>query len=598
MKRILQLFTLSLALLVQSADAQAIPPKREFRAVWIASVTNLDWPSTKFLSPSSQRTEYTNLLNLLKPLGINAVIVQIRPECDALYPSPIDPWSYWLTGAQGTAPNPAYDPLQFMIDETHKRGMEFHAWFNPYRAIKTVGSYTNAASHISKVHPEWLLLYPNAVSPTEKDLDPGLPEVRAYVTSVIIDVVRRYDIDAVHWDDYFYSYSPTTTQDDSSWTKYHGSFTSRADWRRDNVNQLIKAVHDSIKAVKPYVKFGISPFGIWKSRVPAGITGLDSYSELYCDAPTWMAQGWLDYLTPQLYWKITGSQDYSKLMPWWASQMSGRHLYPGHAPWHIGDAQNWSSSELPNQIRLNRSVLSSPGSVFFRAKYGVIDNLKGFADSLKNSLYAYPALIPAMPWKDSIPPLPPKNLTATGTLSSVTLKWQKPAPASDGDTAKYFVVYRSTSDSVDTNDPRLIRYISLTDTTQFVDVISPNIQYNYVVTAFDRLHNESTVAKVGYVVLGVGEKLASSPYEYKLDQNYPNPFNPTTTITYSLRQSDATTLKIYDVLGREVATLVDGFVSSGHHSVSFTGEQFASGVYFYRIISGSFVETKKMILQK
>ena len=597
MKRTLQLFTLSLALFVQSADAQTIPPKREFRAVWIASVANLDWPSSAFLSPSSQRAEYISLLDKLKPLGFNAVIVQIRPECDALYASSIDPWSYWLTGGQGSAPNPLYDPLQFMVDETHKRGMEFHAWFNPYRAVKTVGAYTNTASHISKVHPEWLLLYPNSTSPTEKDLDPGIPAVRAYVTGVIVDVVRRYDIDAVHWDDYFYSYSPTTTQDDSSWAKYKGSFTDRGNWRRDNVNQLVKAVHDSIQAIKPYVKFGISPFGIWKSGVPAGITGLDSYSQLYCDAPTWMAQGWLDYLTPQLYWKITGSQDYSKLMPWWASQMYGRHLYPGHASYQINGA-GWSSSEIPNQIRLNRSTLASPGSVFFRAKVGVIDNEKGFADSLKNFLYAYPALIPAMPWKDSIPPLPPKNLTATGTASSVTLKWQKSAPASDGDTAKYFVVYRAISDSVNMGDPRLIRYISATDTTQFIDAISPGIQYNFVVTAVDRLHNESIAAKVGYMILGVGEKIASSPYEYKLDQNYPNPFNPTTTITFTLRQSDATTLKIYDVLGREVATLVDGVVSSGHHSVSFTGEQFASGVYFYRIVSGSFVETKKMILQK
>jgi uncharacterized lipoprotein YddW (UPF0748 family) len=597
MKRLLTLFALILFLVCLTA-AQAIPPKREFRAVWIASVTNLDWPSTKFLSPSSQQTEYKSLLDKLKPLGINVVIVQIRPECDALYQSAIEPWSYWLTGTQGLAPNPLYDPLQFMIDETHKRGMEFHAWFNPYRAVKTVGAYSPSANHVSVLHPDWLLFYPNKTSPTEKLLDPGNPNVRNYVINVIVDVVRRYDIDGVHWDDYFYSYSGTTNQDSASWVNYHGDFTDQPSWRRFNVNELVRKVHDSISVIKPWVKFGISPFGISQNGVPAGISGLDAYSVLYDDPVTWMSEKWLDYLTPQLYWRFGGPQDYGILMPWWATVINGRHLYPGQAPWHIGDAQNWSSSELPNQIRLNRSVLSSPGSVFFRARYGVIDNLKGFADSLKNSLYSYPALIPRMPWKDSIPPLPPSNLTVTGNLSTATLHWQKPAPAADGDTARYFVVYRAVNDTVDMSDPRMIRFLSPNDTTQFVDAISPNLQYNYIVTAVDRLHNESAPAKVGYIVTGVGESIVGLPYEYRLDQNYPNPFNPRTTISFTLKQTGVTTLKVYDLLGREVATLVDGVTSTGNHSITFSGEQLSSGVYFYRVFSGSFVETKKMILQK
>jgi uncharacterized lipoprotein YddW (UPF0748 family) len=591
MKRILTFFALILFFVCLGA-AQAIPPKREFRAVWIASVTNLDWPSTRFLSPSSQRAEYTSLLDKLKPLGINVVVVQIRPECDALYQSSIEPWSYWLTGGQGSPPNPLYDPLQFMIDETHKRGMEFHAWFNPYRAVKTVGAYTITATHVSRTHPEWILDYT-----TEKLLDPGNPAVRAYVTNVMVDVIRRYDIDGVHWDDYFYSYNGTTNQDDSSWTKYRGSFTDKGAWRRDNVNQLVKAVHDSIQIIKPDVKFGISPFGIWKSGVPSGISGLDAYNVLYGDAVMWMSQLWLDYLTPQLYWKFGGGQDYGKLMPWWYSQINGRHLYPGHAAYQITGG-NWSSSELPNQVRLNRSVLPSPGSVFFRAKVGILDNEKGFADTLKNFLYKYPALIPTMPWKDSISPLPPMNLTATGNLTLVTLRWQKPGPAPDGDTAKYFVVYRAVNDTVNMNDPRMIRFISVNDTTQFVDSLSPNFQYNYVVTSFDRLHNESALAKVTYLTTGVGENIAALPHEYHLDQNYPNPFNPRTTISFTLKQTGVTTLKVYDLLGREVATLVDGVTSIGNHSITFSGEQLSSGVYFYRVISGPFVETKKMILQK
>jgi hypothetical protein len=203
-----------------------------------------------------------------------------------------------------------------------------------------------------------------------------------------------------------------------------------------------------------------------------------------------------------------------------------------------------------------------------------------------------------MPWKDSLPPFPPSNLTVTGNLSTATLHWQKPAPAADGDTAKYFVIYRAVNDTVDTNDPRTIRFLSLNDTTQFVDPISPNFQYNYIVTAVDRLHNESAPTKIGYIVTGVGERIAALPYEYRLDQNYPNPFNPRTTISFTLKQTGGTTLKVYDLLGREVATLVDGVTSTGNHSITFSGEQLSSGVYFYRVISGSFVETKKMILQK
>ena len=597
MKRLLTFIPLTLFFICLTV-AQAIPPKREFRAVWIASVTNLDWPSARALSPSSQRAQYISLLDQLKPIGINVVVVQIRPECDALYPSSIEPWSYWFTGTQGLAPNPFYDPLQFMIEETHKRGMEFHAWFNPYRAVKTVGAYQQSTSHVSVVHPEWLLYYPDKTSPKEELLDPGNPNVRKYVINVIVDVVRRYDIDGVHWDDYFYSYSGTTNQDSASWVNYHGDFTDKPSWRRFNVNELVRKVHDSITVIKPWVKFGISPFGIWKSGVPAGITGLNAYDELYDDPVTWMSEKWLDYLTPQLYWAFGGGQDYGKLMPWWATVMNGRHLYPGQAAYRIGDASNWGSSELPNQIRLNRAVLSSPGSVFFRAKVGVIDNEKGFADTLRNFLYRYPALIPRMPWKDSLPPLPPSNLTVTGNLTTATLHWQKPAPAADGDTARYFVVYRAVNDTIDMNDPRTIRFLSLNDTTQFVDPISPNVQYNYLVTAFDRLHNESVPVKAGYIIMGAGESIAALPYEYRLDQNYPNPFNPTTTISYTLKQTNATTLKVYDVLGRELATLVDGIMQQGNHSLTFSGEQLSSGVYFYRIISGSFIETKKMILQK
>jgi len=254
---------LTILISISTIYSQTIPPKREFRSVWIATVTNIDWPSSKTLSPSAQRTEYINILNKHKLNGLNAVVTQIRPSCDAFYQSPFEPWSEWLSGTQGVAPNPFYDPLIFMIDETHKRGMEFHAWFNPYRAVVNKNSSSVSSSHVSVVHPDWIREFGNL-----KLLDPGLPQVREYVAKVIMDVVRRYDIDGVHFDDYFYPYPQTGVvfQDSATFSNYPNGFTNKEDWRRNNVNLLIKALSDSIKAVKPHVKFGISPFAIWKNQ--------------------------------------------------------------------------------------------------------------------------------------------------------------------------------------------------------------------------------------------------------------------------------------------------------------------------------------------
>src|SRR3989339_1467603 len=236
--------------------SQSIPPKREFRAAWIATVVNLDWPSSNVLTPAQQKQELIDLLDELKRDGINTIIFQIRTECDALYNSSIDPWSYWLTGSQGSPPNPYYDPLEFAVEEAHKRGMELHAWFNPYRAVRSVGSFSISSQHLTYQHPDWILAFGNL-----RILNPGLPQVRDYNTAVIMNVVRRYDIDGVHFDDYFYPYPPDqiTNEDAVTFAEYSRGFTNIADWRRDNVNQQIKQINDSIMAVKPYVKFGISP---------------------------------------------------------------------------------------------------------------------------------------------------------------------------------------------------------------------------------------------------------------------------------------------------------------------------------------------------
>jgi uncharacterized lipoprotein YddW (UPF0748 family) len=572
-----------------------VPPKREFRGAWIATVVNLDWPSTQGGDPQAQRSQLTLILDGLKAVGINAVVFQIRPECDALYPSTIEPWSYWLTGAQGVAPSAPFDPLQFAIDEAHKRGMELHAWFNPYRAERSVENYALADSHVVKKHPEWILTFG-----TLKMLDPGLPAARDHVLSVILDVVRRYDVDGIHWDDYFYPYSGIINQDSASWWLHNRGFTNIADWRRDNVNLLVKTVSDSVKNVKPRVKFGISPFGIWKSGYPPGIVGTSAYDDLYCDALTWLNSKWIDYITPQLYWRFGGGQDYGLLMPWWAQQASvaGRHFYPGQAAYRITDS-NWGASELPNQMRLNRSNSLAQGSIFFRANYGVIDNPKGFADSLRNNFYRYPALKPLMSFKETTPPNAPTALNITPSQTTARLTWTAPSAASDGEAASYHVVYRSSLRPIDISDARNI--LSIQQETSYTETNLPSagVTYYYAVAALDKLQNESALSNlVGIDASGVVgiEEQPTVIASFRLFQNYPNPFNPSTIISFNIPTEQNVTLRVYDLLGREVKVLVDGVLGSGEHQYQFDGTGLATGVYIYRLIAGSSVESKKMQL--
>ena len=323
----------------------SLAAKREFRGAWIATVTNLDWPTGGAQGSGGnftqlQKDELIFILDNLAAAGFNAVIFQVRTECDALYNSPYEPWSFWLTGSsaliQGAPPNPLYDPLEFAVAEAHKRGMELHAWFNPYRAVRP-STYTRAASHVSNTHPEWLLVFNyldvNGIARTAKILDPGLPLVRDHVAMVVSDIVRRYDIDGIHADDYFYPYpegtlTGVTNQDDLTFANYNPDGLARADWRRENVNKLLAQIRDSVQAIKPYVKFGMSPFGIWRPNNPSGISGLDAYNTIYCDAITWLQRKYVDYIAPQLYWAFGGGQDYGKLQPWWAdsANANGRHL--------------------------------------------------------------------------------------------------------------------------------------------------------------------------------------------------------------------------------------------------------------------------------
>lgn len=401
-----------------AVPAEAPPVPREFRGVWVATVGNMDWPSKRGLSTAEAQAELIALLDRAVALKLNAVIFQVRPAADALYASSIEPWSEYLTGTQGKKPDPFWDPLSFVIAESHKRGLELHAWFNPYRARFTGSKSPLARNHIARTSPSLVKTYGGYLW-----MDPGEPLVRARTLRVVMDVVKRYDVDGVHIDDYFYPY-PVTRRgkrvdfpDTRSWQKYRaaGGKLARDDWRRDNVNQLVKALHDSVHKAKPWVRFGVSPFGIWRPGYPESVRGFDAYQQLYADARKWLREGWLDYFTPQLYWPTTRpQQSYPVLLDWWASEnVHGRHLWPGNFTSQAGGRGSGSFpvSELMEQIRITRVNPGATGNVHFSMK-SFLSNQAGMNDTLRIGPYAQPALPPASPWLAvAKPPVPTLGAT-------------------------------------------------------------------------------------------------------------------------------------------------------------------------------------------
>jgi uncharacterized lipoprotein YddW (UPF0748 family) len=384
---------------VENAGAQAVS---ELRGAWVATVTNIDWPSQNYLSPEQQRAEFVRLLDVLQQNRINAIFVQVRPAADAFYDSPYEPWSEWLTGKQGRAPEPYYDPLTFMIQEAHKRNMEFHAWFNPYRAVMKLGHSSIANNHITRTHPEWFVNYG-----AQKLFNPGLPEVRAHINKIIKDVLERYEVDGIHFDDYFYPYpiDGRPFHDEAAYRKY-GNGMEREDWRRSNVDSVIYQVFNTIKAVKPGVKFGVSPFGVWRnaeddqegSDTHAGLT---NYDDLYADILLWLENGWIDYAAPQLYWEIGHNKAaFEVLADWWSKHSYGKHIYIGHGMYRGVERKTmgWRrKSELPDQISLLRQYPEIKGSIFFNAT-NFYKNPFGWCDSLQNNYYSQTASVPPMPW--------------------------------------------------------------------------------------------------------------------------------------------------------------------------------------------------------
>ena len=473
-------------------------PKREMRAVWIATVENIDWPSTPNLSTEEQKAEMVELLDSVKAYNMNTVVFQIRPDADALYASELEPWSEWLTGKQGVAPNPWYDPLQFTIDECRKRGLDIHVWLNPYRAVQNIDKAKTAPNHVSNTHPEWMLTYGK-----KKYFDPGIPAVRNHVAKVVSDIVRRYDIDAIHFDDYFYPYKISGLEfpDDDSFRKFGQNYSpqNKEDWRRNNVNLIIKQLHDSIKSINPSVEFGISPFGVWRNKKddPNGsdTRATTNYDDLYADILKWQSEKWIDYVTPQLYWYI-GKEiaDYAILAKWWAEHSYDCPIYIGHALYQI-DAESkdqaWrTSDEIIKQLTLNRTIPEIKGSMHYSAKF-LKKNPLSLKEKLLREHYRYPSLTPVNQLVTPVIPEQPGEPLIQKEGSDIVLSWQKSKNNS------MFVIYRFKKlQRSKINQPDKIIYV-----TSYQKLLLPAVsgynpaKYRYVVTAISPTHAESNPVK-------------------------------------------------------------------------------------------------------
>jgi len=443
----------------EATDTTCVAPelRREFRGVWVAAVSNIDWPSASGLSTADQKAELLAILDRAQAQHLNAVILQVRPAADALYQSSIEPWSEYLTGRQGRGPSPTYDPLAFAVEQAHRRGLELHAWFNPYRAKHPSAKGPLSKRHLANTAPALVKKYG-----THLWMDPGESAVRKRTLRVVLDVVRRYDIDGVHLDDYFYPYKERTAQgttdfpDARSWKKYQqsGGTLARDNWRRENVNTLVRQLNEQIHHAKPWVKFGISPFGIWRPGNPESIKGFDAYEQLYADSKLWWEKNWVDYFTPQLYWPIAKpEQSFPVLMRWWGAQnTTTRHLWPGLYTSRVREATTasnglppsnaWTADEIITQVDSIRAYARASGEVHFSMK-AFLNDQGGIGSRLMERTYGEVALVPPSPWLTKKAPSAPtvrvkKNANTGGV--SLTLSLPK------GERARWFLVQARLDD--------------------------------------------------------------------------------------------------------------------------------------------------------
>lgn len=474
------------------------PAKREFRGAWIQCVNG------QFQGMTSKQMQETLVYQLdkLKEYGVNAIIFQVRPECDALYKSEYEPWSRFLTGMQGKMPQPYWDPLEWMTEQCHKRGMELHAWINPFRA-KTKMTSELAANHVAIKHPEMVFAYDGQLI-----LNPGIPENRDYICKIAADIVKRYDIDGFHIDDYFYPY-PVAGQvipDDREYSLYKNGISTKEDWRRDNVNVFIKQLYETIHEVKPWVKFGVSPFGIYRNKkndpaIGSNTNGLQNYDDLYADVLMWVNNGWVDYCVPQLYWPIGHkAADYETLIKWWNKYAGKRHLYIGEDVERTvksPDLNDGRINQMPAKQRLHDDMPNVNGTVLWYAK-AVVDNVGNYGTLLKNVYWKSPALMPRMPFIDNKSPKKVRAMKVLTMNNERVLFWTAPKGKGWKNEAVRYVVYKfAKNEKIDINDPSKIVCITSDEFYKLPGKTSASdVKSCYVVTALDRLNNESKPRKV------------------------------------------------------------------------------------------------------
>ncbi len=555
----------------------AHPTTHEFRAVWVTTIGGLDWPTT--FDTAQQKRSLQQIVMNLKAARFNTIFFQARGRGDAMYKSRTEPWSDQLTGTLGK--DPGWDPLAFIIREAHEQGMEVHAWFNAFltRTGKSKPPESNP-QHIILRHPEWFHLIEN-----EWWLDPGIPAVRNYLVEIGMEIVRRYDIDGIHFD--FIRYPGKPFPDESTYKRY-GKKLSKEDWRRENINQFVRSFYDSATAVKPMLKIGSAPIGIYTNLPRA--SGLQGYYELFQDSREWLREGKHDYVAPQVYWQLggkSGNPDFGLLARDWSTHSFGRHVYLG-----IGAYKPEVHEQIPELIDTSRCA-GAAGNSFFRYEH--------IANMLEVGMrYRYPANIPPMPWKDSIPPNPPQNLVVRSSTGGIfNLQWDKPTRAVDGDYARYYNIYRSSRSPVNVLAPENLLTITTSAATMYSDTIvhPAAAQYYYAVSSFDKGNNESAPTRERAALIPEIAELAKRyELEFKLGEQYPGSANGIVFIPYEIKRQSPVLLKILDMANNEVMNIVDSVQEAGRYIAATNVSNLKKGNYTCLLVAGEYSQKRDFIV--
>lgn len=589
-------------------DAYGQAPKTEIRGVWVATVSNLDFPTGSDRYNIARQKEMIHaILDTALSLNLNAIFFQLRPMADALYKSDLVPWSQYISGQRGK--DPGYDPLAFILAEAHKRGLEIHGWLNPYRYESFIGQHDGRPGDFNVSHPEWILEYSD-----NRILDPGVPEVQQHLKDIVGEIINKYDIDGIHFDDYFYKYGGTTDEDIDTYNTYGSDFANIGDWRRDNVNDMIALVYDTIQSVKPYVRFGISPFGIYgNNENPPGIVGLDAYNTIYTDPKQWLSSGNVDYLNPQLYWPIGGGQDFDALAGFWAQMAkdNGRHMIAGHGLYRYDDnpgasartdepdlhetkkyfdwetnttnsvlASGWTLDQITRQIDITREnkEINSVGSAFFR--YQDLIRVNGLFEEIKGVSYETPALMPAMPWKEQAIPASPQNAKWVEDEQGVFyISWD-----AVGDSDMRYVIYASEDETPPANffdDPANIVKVLYTNAFYLEDETKAASKPYIFITAYDRYGNESASAA------SFSGSLPSVASTLTFPENGSGSVSSFTDFTWST----ATNAQYYKIEFSETNTFSEVVFEATVNSTTINAGRFpfkGDQQYYWRITSGNF----------